>query len=338
MVVVLPDKMSVAPHRKVQYQERRTTIKNRFRSIQQEQEHLEEEIEINQRRLALVKATLEQYQKLGAEGYLSTAQVQAKQDESLDMAARLSASKRARQQLAENKEAAQAELTALSLSEVNDLSLLERTSASLEQEKAENRNRRSVQIVAPQSGRLAVLLVQEGQAVIAGQPLASLIPVSTCGSRSGAEACSDKQAESVPSPGDREVLEANLYIPSRSAGFVEKGQSVMIRYHAFPYQKYGLHRGEIVDVSAVPLTPSDIPQAQATTIWGLVQQLDPSGAQAPALYKVRVRLNEQVISTAKGDTALKAGLTLEADITLDERKVWEWVLEPMLAVSRRRAS
>jgi membrane fusion protein len=32
---------------------------------------------------------------------------------------------------------------------------------------------------------------------------------------------------------------------------------------------------------------------------------------------------------------LKAGLTVEADVLQERRKVWEWVLEPVLAARQR---
>jgi membrane fusion protein len=32
---------------------------------------------------------------------------------------------------------------------------------------------------------------------------------------------------------------------------------------------------------------------------------------------------------------LKPGMTLEADVVQDSRKIWEWVLEPVLAVLQR---
>ena len=39
---------------------------------------------------------------------------------------------------------------------------------------------------------------------------------------------------------------------------------------------------------------------------------------------------------AYGETlALKPGLTLEADVLQERRKVWEWVLEPVLAARQQ---
>ena len=50
-----------------------------------------------------------------------------------------------------------------------------------------------------------------------------------------------------------------------------------------------------------------------------------------ALFRINVRLDQQTITSYGEPLQLKAGLTLEADVLQERRKIWEWVLEPLLA-------
>jgi membrane fusion protein len=52
------------------------------------------------------------------------------------------------------------------------------------------------------------------------------------------------------------------------------------------------------------------------------------------LYRVLVRLEQQTVSAYGKPEALKPGMTVDADILLDRRRLIEWVLEPLYGVSR----
>lgn len=54
-----------------------------------------------------------------------------------------------------------------------------------------------------------------------------------------------------------------------------------------------------------------------------------------ALYRIKVRLEKQTIDAYGQVQNLKSGMTLEADILQDKRKIWEWIAEPVLAVTNR---
>ena len=120
------------------------------------------------------------------------------------------------------------------------------------------------------------------------------------------------------------ALQAHLFAPSRTAGFVRPGQTVYLRYAAYPYQKFGLHSGRITAVSSTPFAPSELPP-------NLSQQLIAQVGSHEALYRINVQLDQQSVKAYGDNLPLKAGLTLEADVLQERRKVWEWVLEPVLA-------
>lgn len=115
-------------------------------------------------------------------------------------------------------------------------------------------------------------------------------------------------------------LEAQLLVPSRAAGFVDEGQSVRLLYDAFPYQKFGFHSGVVSDVSRTVISPTDLPIAPA--------------AQEP-VFIITVGLDRQDVDANNQLYNLQSGMTLSADIILEDRKIWEWVLEPILGAAQK---
>lgn len=299
-----------------QHEDKKQALEQRLQNIAGEAAQLEQESLLAQRRKALAQQTLQTYQTLQSNGFVSPAQIQQKQEDLIDIEMRASSLNRNKAQLEATRLSLLAEQNELANSLANDLSQLQRTQASLEQEILENRSRKSNFITAPQAGTVTTMTYQAGQSLSEGQPLATLLPQST-------------QAKT------NNALEVYLYAPSRTAGFVSKGQPVLIRYHAFPYQKFGLQKGQITDVSLTPFAPSELPQNLASTILGSAQQSIIGFTNNEALYRIKVKLDRQTINLYGQAIALKPGMTLEADVIQDRRKIWEWVADPVLAVTQR---
>ena len=293
--------------------EKQRALDARIANAEAEQVQLGNEVRLAMRRKALAQQSVSKYETLQASGFVSQAQAQQKQEELIDVESRLSALARSQNQLASTLVDLRAEREQWDKDLDAELAQFKRAEASLEQESVQNHDRRRTLVVAPQSGTLTALNYHVGQALSAGQALATL----------------------VPGPADASALEANLYAPSRTAGFVKPGQQVLIRYQAFPYQKFGLHGGEIIDVSRTPFAPSELPGNIAGTILGNVAH---GGAPNEALYRIRVKLARQEIQVYGERLALKPGMTLEADIVQDRRRIWEWIAEPLIAIAPRQKS
>jgi membrane fusion protein len=299
-----------------QNDERRAVLTQRLQSLNAEASQLDQETELIKRRLALAQQTLSKYETLQASGYFSSAQTQQQQEVVIDLSVRLTNQGRSTAQLRTSRQDVEAELAALSTALATDLAQLQRAHASLEQEIAENNSRKSVLITAPQNGKVTTITYQVGQAISGGQALATLIPAQSNGADKGPE------------------LEVNLYAPSRTAGFVARGQNVLIRYQAFPYQKFGLQKGTVIDVSATPFAPNELPQNVASTILSNAQQSPMGGNGGEGLYRIRVLPDKQAIQAYGRSQSLKPGMTLEADVVQDSRKIWEWIAEPLLAIAK----
>jgi membrane fusion protein len=145
---------------------------------------------------------------------------------------------------------------------------------------------------ASQDGRIAALRARAGEQADPGAPLAIILPADA-------------------------ALIAEVYLPSRAAGFAEEGQTVKLMYDAFPYQKFGLARGEIMSISDVALRPDEVGIA----------------ADSPELlYRAKIRLSQQDVIAFGKTLPLQAGMELSADIILEERRVVDWLLEPLRSI------
>lgn len=301
-----------------QVKEKRVMLDARIANIRSSIEQIDQEIVFAQRRKALADKAVEQYEKLEKQGFAAQAQTQQKLEESLDSGTRLSSLIRNRLQLRADALMADAERSELANSLAADLSQLNRSLATIAQEAAENQSRKSNIIVASQPGTITGITYKTGQAVNSGQVIATMIPLNVAkdGLRTAA-------------------LEIHLYVPSRTAGFIASGQIVQIRYQAFPYQKFGLGSGVVEDISTTPFAPSELPSNLASTILARAQQNSPATAYVESLYRVRVRLLQEHISAYGMPIPLKPGMTLDADIIQDRRKIFEWIADPIIAISIR---
>jgi membrane fusion protein len=170
-----------------------------------------------------------------------------------------------------------------------------RNMAMLEQELADSEGQREVVVLAPQEGTVTAILAQPGQTVSTDRPLLSLVPAGS-------------------------TLKAELFSPSRSVGFVHPHQPVLLRYQAYPYQKFGHHKGEVIAVSKSPLQPGELPFPL------------PSNT-AESVYRIDVALAAQTVMAYGTPQALQAGMQLEASILLDRRRLFEWILEPLYTLT-----
>lgn len=113
-------------------------------------------------------------------------------------------------------------------------------------------------------------------------------------------------------------LEAHLLVPSRAVGFIEPGQPVLLRLTAFAYQKFGQIAGTVARVERSPIGEAG------------------SGPTAEPVYRVTVKLGQQAVTAYGRRQQFKAGMTLEADILQDRRRLIEWVVDPIISATKGR--
>ena len=290
----------------LQFRQRQQASMDRLRSLAAEERQADAELTTVQRRLELAKKTVERYSDLERSGFVAQIQLQQKQEDLLDLTTRQTTAQRSLISVRRDAEAIRAEQIANANGLQAQFTVVDRNLASLRQEGNENDARRELVIAAPQAGTVTALTVNKGQLVQPGQTLVTLIPSNPDGKPS--------------------LLEAQLFTPSRTAGFIQRGQVVWLRYSPYSYQKFGMARGIIQSVSSTPINAQDLPTGQSQALQSAAQSQEP-------MYRVTVALENQTINTYGKTQELKAGMSLEADVIQDRRHIWEWMLEPVLASS-----
>lgn len=64
----------------------------------------------------------------------------------------------------------------------------------------------------------------------------------------------------------------------------------------------------------------------------------PGAATATAsepLYRIRLKLDKQAVLAYGKPMPLKSGMLVDASVMLEQRKLYEWVLEPLFSISGR---
>ena len=253
------------------------------------------------RQIELAQRQLGKLQSMREQGYASNSQVEQQEAALLDAQARVQDLARQRLDVEQQLDQIRQQLRELPLNTRNQQNDIERKLADVDQSIAENEARRAVILRAPQASVVAALLAKPGQVVNAGQSVVSLLP-------QGAQ------------------LEAQLMVPSRAIGFVRPGARVVLRYQAYPFQKFGQQFGRVSDVSRTALSPQEV--ANLTGQTNVPEQL----------YRVIVALDRQDIAAYGKREALRPGMALEADVLIDKRRLIEWVLEPLYALGRRASA
>jgi membrane fusion protein len=322
--------------RQLQTTQREQVLTDRITTLAAQSRQSQEELALQRSRVALAQKSVERYTQLAKEGFMSDIQLQAKQEELIDATARQQSLERSRLALQQDSQALAGERTALKNQLANDTAQIERSQSTLAQESSENATRKSVVITAPNLTTIVLPSVADraGDATITRavatpvqpQPAATAYKVTALSVRPGQAVQSGQTiATLVPVAANKAItLEAHLFAPSRTAGFLQAGQTVYLRYAAYPYQKFGLHTGSITAISDTPFAANELPP-------NLASQLMAQNQSNEALYRINVRLDAQSITSYGDAIQLKPGLTLEADVLQERRKVWEWALEPLLA-------
>jgi len=275
-------------------------LSERIETLQSAKDSLGREMGLQAQRSKLAAEFAAKQQVLLKRGFITNDQVQVAEQNRLAQAAQLLTLGRERDTVERDRAAAVAELRDLPLTEKTKLAEIERDIAALDQESALTEARRGIVIPAPQDGIVASLQAEAGGRVETTAPLLSIIPA---GSK----------------------LEAHLFSPSRDIGFVRPGQRVLLRYQAFPYQKFGQYEGVVSGVSRSALSPGDLSQ-QLPGLSSLY------GVNEP-VYRITVELKTQAATAYGATVPLQPGMQLEASVVMETRTLVEWMLEPLFTLT-----
>ena len=287
----IAERKNLIPLTAQRFEQDAKTLHGQLESARTELVRLQEQLHILNERITAANGLLERYSLSAEENAASFLEVERQRERVLEL--EQSATQVFQQIDIKRGDIAtyQNRLDGLPVQHETVLAELRETVSNLRAQKAQLSRQGSMVMTAPVSGRVAALPVTGGQSVRPQELTIALLP-------------------------DGGLLEAELFVPTRAAGFIREGQNVRIQFDAFPFQKFGVMEGSVSSVSRTIFEPTELP-----VTLGL----------AEPVYRVLVNLEEQQIDAYGESFPLQAGMTLNADIVQESRKLWEVLLEPLLA-------
>lgn len=273
---------------------------NRLAALRSEETQINAEIALQVSRVELAEKSAARQRELRLQGFISEQQLQLATEAKLEQSSKLRALERNRINLQRERLTLEGDLNDLPLKAQAQIAMIERNISSIGQELAETESRRENIVTAPQTGMVTAIQAEIGGHANTTTPLLSILPANT-------------------------KLEAHLYTPSRSIGFVRTGQKVLIRYQAYPYQKFEHYEGTVGNISRSAMSPNELPPALAG-LTGLY------GANEP-VYRITVNLLRQTVTAYGEKIPLQPGMQLEANVVIERRSLLEWVLDPLFTLT-----
>lgn len=270
-------------------------LREELTAMDRELRQLVQALAVQEERTATAERAATRYAELAAGRFVPQIQAEDKRAELLEQQARLHELRRDHAQLDREANALRRQIETTELNAQKRQAELDREILTLTQERTERESRRMLVVTAPADGTVTAILGERGQMANPQAPLLSILP-------EGAK------------------LQARLLVPSHSIGFIGRGDEVRVRYHAFPYQRFGSFSGAVTEISKTLISPNEI---------GVSFEI------GEAVYRVTVALDAQQIETSESVLPLQAGMRLDADIWLERRRLVEWLFEPLLTVVKK---
>ena len=111
-------------------------------------------------------------------------------------------------------------------------------------------------------------------------------------------------------------VEVEAKLSNRDAGFVRAGMPVVIKVETFPFTRYGVMKGEVLDVSD-----------------DAVSDKRPDGSEE-LTYMVHMRLDRDTLQVDGHTMRLTSGMAVTAEVKTGRRRVIEYVLSPLAKAMR----
>jgi len=271
-------------------------MRRKAKDLENELVQIDKEMKLQEVRIKSARDQLDRYSALsGEKNFVSEANVKAKRDEVTDQEIKLQTLRRQRAQVERDLGAAKMEEPQIQLRSKAQTEQIERQLSELRQGMSQVEAQRETVIRAPMAGVVTNVSVNRGQSIAQDAPLATVLPKGS-------------------------GMHVELLVPTRAIGFVAKGQEVVLRYDAFPYERFGQYRGVVSDIGR--------------NVWTAGERVGPLSAREP-VYRVDVALDRQNVSALGQEFPLRPGMLVNADLLLEKRTLLEWIFEPVLQLKGR---
>lgn len=276
------------------------SLADRLANLKQQHTETKTQIELQRRTVALLKDKVDQLQLGVQKQIVRDSEFQSQNALYIQSVAQLAQYEQMALQLESQINEAGASLSLFDNKLDRELAEIDRGVLQLDQLITETEGRRSIEIRAPTDGLLTAVRVQSGQQVGTG---ASLVTI-------------------LPSEGK---LTAHLYVDSSAIAFIERGKPVLLRYAAFPFQRFGLYRGVVREVTRAPIASA---AASPRNGAGAGSQ----GGGDDSLYRIVVDPDQPYVVVRGVKQPIEAGMRVDADVALEKRALYRWLLDPLYYV------
>ncbi len=284
----------VKQHQALQVSEK-YNLSQRKITLQAEEKALSTQQNLADEKLSLLEDQQQQFDSLYKKGFLSSLDKKRQQHAFLEV--KQEKQSIARLLLQQQSEFNQVDFSQQSLPQKTTLRInnLKRQQAEIKRQLAQIKSNHSYTITASHAGIVTGIQVVEGETLKHNKPLFHILPKGS-------------------------QLVAELLLPTRSAGFVKRGDKVRLRFEAFPYQRFGFMESEITRIDQTLIIPNEVRL--------------PIEFREP-VYRLRTILKHQQINAYGKEFNLKSGMLFEADIMLEQRSLIDWLLEPIYSLHGR---
>lgn len=274
------------------YADRRTYLAKKRSGLESRADELGSRLSTKRQILAVASERLDRLRTLRAKQHVSDSDFTQQLERVLESRTRVEELQSQANRVANDVELLELEIATLPEREAKERSELRIREYTLRQSFLEQQSRSSYIVRAPVAGRISAFRGDVGHELAPGAPVVSVLP---------------RNARLV----------VNLLAPSRAIGFIERHGEVNLLIDAFAYQKFGVQRGRIAEVSESAYRPGE---------------LDVPVAYSESVYKVIVELEHDYVPAYGRRHPLQVDMTLTGDLVVDRRSLVRWLLDPLIAV------
>ena len=169
-------------------------------------------------------------------------------------------------------------------------------------------------LTAPIGGTVQQLAVTTvGQVVSSGQPLMTIVPLDA-------------------------PIEIEALIQNKDIGFVEAGQTAVVKVESFPFTRYGTVEGAVVKVSRDAVDDREASALSDPKSGAKPQSPVPDLARSQNLvFPATIALNKTAITVDGKDLPLSPGMAVTVEVLTAKRRALDYILSPLREVASNSA-
>ena len=254
-----------------------------------------------ERALVEARSRVERVRKLVQQGYATRDLLEAQQRGTFELERQLSATRLKRVEYRRADADKSRDFALLLTGKMSEKSAAENQVQAIDGNIARMRTEGALEVQAPRSGIVLAVAGQVGDSVDADQFVAAI------------------------GDGDADLVMV-VNAPAKAVGLIKVGQSVVLKYDAFPFKTFGIQHGTVSSISTAAVrTPANKED----------DGVDPRPVDRQSAYRIEIRPDSRTIDAYGERKPLRIGSTLSADIVVERRRLIDWVLDPVRAMRGR---